>query len=491
MKFPRYLYLLVFLMLAVFVFACLVNKAQYSSLTTDESASYLANVSGSVGDILAVSDSNPNHHPLNSLLMKASASVFGPTELALRLPNLLLFLVYALYAIWLVYALPKRLAIGMFLLLLTHPTMLEYFGLARGYGLGAAFMLAGVYHAYFVLEKRMKLDLWLFHAAFALAVLSHVFFLYAYLAALAGLHLLLYLQQRDSNAPQPSLAGILKAEILPLGLAVLVLFVPVRGMIVSHAMESGVQGGFWETIMLGFAERWWQGFALPPLVVNLIAVLVIGGMLAGILTLVLAVRRREKDLATNYVGLIFTQVLIGLIVLAFVVQHALLGKAFLGGPSLIILFPAFVLQLGLVLHHNRGLFGIGRWSGTAMLALGLLSLSNFVLNAPRDAYRGWPHDAETSYMMGVLERDHEMYAPERRDVQLGGDSLFAPTLNYYRLTRNLDWLAPVNRDGVLLSDDYVYAFDSLWSPPDTTFVAVEHFLQAKTTLWRRPTVPVP
>ena len=491
MKLPRYFYLLIFLMLAIFVFACLVNKAQYSSLTTDESTSYLAHVSGSVGDILAVSDSNPANHPLNSLLMKVFASIFGQTELALRLPNLLLFLVYAVYGIWLVYALPKRLAVGIYLLLLTHPTMLEYFGLARGYGLGAAFMLAGVYHAYFVLEKGKKVDLWLFHAAFALAVLSHVRFLPAYLAAIAGLHLLLYLQQNDSNAHQPGLLGILKAEILPFGLAVLVLFVPVQRMIVSHAVESGGQGGFWETTMVGFAERWWQGFSLPPLLVNLVAVLVGGVMLAGILTLALAVRRREKDIATNYVGLIFTQVLIGLIVLASVVQHALLGQAYLGGPSLIILFPAFALQLGVVLHHNRGLFGEGRWSGWAMLALGLLSLGNFVMNAPRDAYRECAHEAETAYMMGVMAQDHDIHFPEKRGMQLGGNKLFAPTLNYYRLTRKLDWLAPINGDGLLLSDDYVYEFDSLWSTPDTTLVAVEHFRQAKTTLWRRPTLPVP
>jgi Dolichyl-phosphate-mannose-protein mannosyltransferase len=491
MKFPKYVYLLVFLILAVFVFACLVNKAQYSSLTTDESFSYLAYVPSSVGDILACSDSNPANHPLNSLLMKAFASVFGPTELALRLPNLLMFLVYALYGMWLVYTLPKRLAIGVYLLLLTHPTMLELFGLARGYGLGSAFMLAGVYHAYFVLEKGKKVDLWMFHAAFALAVLSHVLFLPAYLAAIAGLHLLLYLQQSDSNAPQPGLLGILKAEILPFGLALLVLFVPVQRMIVSHTMENGGQGGFWETTMLGFAERWWQGFALPPLIVNLIGVLVVGVMLAVILTLVLAVRRKEKNTATKYEGLIFTQVLIWLLIVAFVVEHALFGQNYLGGRSLIILFPPFVLQLGYVLHHNRGIFGDGRWSSWAMLALGLLSLNNFVMNAPRDAYREWAYEAETAYMMGVMENDHDFHFPEKHGIQLGGNKSFEPTLNYYRLTRNLDWLAPVNGDGVLLSDDYVYEFDSLWSPPDTTFVAVENFFQAKTTLWRRQLVAVP
>jgi hypothetical protein len=38
--------------------------------------------------------------------------------------------------------------------------------------------------------------------------------------------------------------------------------------------------------------------------------------------------------------------------------------------------------------------------------------------------------------------------------------LFEPTINFYRETRHLDWLLPVDRNGFSESDDFVYLFEA-------------------------------
>lgn len=72
--------------------------------------------------------------------------LLGSSELALRLPNLLAHVVY-LHASARV-ALKARglvLTVGCFLLLNAHPYLLDFFGLARGYGLACGLMMMSLW----------------------------------------------------------------------------------------------------------------------------------------------------------------------------------------------------------------------------------------------------------------------------------------------------------------------------------------------------------
>ena len=68
-------------------------RAHALSFTHDESLSYLFHASRSYWSVLNEADT-ANNHLLNTLAMKASASLFGTDPLALRLPNLLAHAAY-------------------------------------------------------------------------------------------------------------------------------------------------------------------------------------------------------------------------------------------------------------------------------------------------------------------------------------------------------------------------------------------------------------
>lgn len=90
-----------------------------------------------------------NNHLLNTWLMRQSIGLSGShSELALRFPNVLAFLIYGL-AVWLLL---KHWAKHPFLyftglsLLLFNPYLIDFFSAARGYGLAMAFGLMAVYY---------------------------------------------------------------------------------------------------------------------------------------------------------------------------------------------------------------------------------------------------------------------------------------------------------------------------------------------------------
>ena len=82
------------LCLGALLFSYVFTKANMASFTHDESFTYLNYPHQSFIDIISFNDWYTNNHILNSLFIKYSEQLFGNSELALRLPNLLLLLVY-------------------------------------------------------------------------------------------------------------------------------------------------------------------------------------------------------------------------------------------------------------------------------------------------------------------------------------------------------------------------------------------------------------
>ncbi|MBS4061721.1 MAG: glycosyltransferase family 39 protein, partial [Bacteroidetes bacterium] len=89
-----------------------------------------------------------NNHLLNTWLIRQSTRLSGSnSELALRFPNVLAFLVYGI-AVWLILKPWKNNPLLYFSgcgLLLLNPYMIDFFSLARGYGLALAFGLMAIY----------------------------------------------------------------------------------------------------------------------------------------------------------------------------------------------------------------------------------------------------------------------------------------------------------------------------------------------------------
>ena len=123
-----------------------IIKASVMPISYDEVFSFLHYASQNIRGIMS-DYSFPNNHLLNSILMKYSVFLFGDSELAIRLPAL----IFGIFSCIMLYRISCLLIRGdllrfLFLALsFTHPFILDLHIQARGYSIGMAFSLMGLY----------------------------------------------------------------------------------------------------------------------------------------------------------------------------------------------------------------------------------------------------------------------------------------------------------------------------------------------------------
>lgn len=211
-------YYLLVLVTGVFFLFYISTRANLLSLTHDESSTTNV-VDGSYSDIMFSSSmfGSANNHIANSLLLKKSVELFGWHEWSIRLPNVLSFIVYFLAAVFLAGSLSRnnwvRLA-AVFFLCASH-FILDYFSLARGYGLAVAFEMMSLYlMVQFFSKQRTKLLLFSFLMA-AIASYANFTWLNMYLAQWLVFNLILLLEKKEESLSL-FLKRILQLNIYPL-----------------------------------------------------------------------------------------------------------------------------------------------------------------------------------------------------------------------------------------------------------------------------------
>ncbi len=174
------------------VFLYVVLRAVHVPTFHDEAATFFHYVvSGEFLPSVALWDAN--NHLLNSALSGLAYRLFGPEPLFIRLPNVLGFLVYAFY----LHLITGRIGstairFGVRLAVLMAAFALEFFSMARGYGMSLGFMLGACYHAGIYLEGK-KLGqqaaawLWMWLAVAANLALMNTYLVLLGLTALVWL----------------------------------------------------------------------------------------------------------------------------------------------------------------------------------------------------------------------------------------------------------------------------------------------------------------
>jgi hypothetical protein len=172
------------IVLSTIVFAYIATKATVSSFTHDESFSYLHFISQSFMDIISNQGAYSNNHVLNTLGMKYAEIIFGSSEVSLWLPNLIMLLVFFMYTFLLFRKSDPVLCISVFILMITNTALIDFFGLARGYGMSIGFMIMSLYHLISAYNIDKNKHLILFNVGALLAILSNFTMLSFYCSAL-------------------------------------------------------------------------------------------------------------------------------------------------------------------------------------------------------------------------------------------------------------------------------------------------------------------
>ncbi|MES2761663.1 MAG: hypothetical protein V4677_05630 [Bacteroidota bacterium] len=429
----------------------IIHKAFTVSFTHDEAYTYTHYLHQGFMDIVSYKTPYTNNHILNTVLMKYSEVFFGSSEIALRLPNILAFIVYSLFAVLLLYTHCRKFLLPCYLLLTLNPYLLDFFALARGYGLSIAFLMMSVYYLSRFYISRKTIHLILFNAGAFLAVMSNFSLLNYYVAVLIIHNLLeFYIHKKSYHFFQTN-----KINIVAVIISGMVLYEPLRRISKMNLLDFGGKNGFLEdTVGTAIYSLFYEAH-VPDLYMGILksTILLVVIFTSGLIIFKLA----QKDNLFFRSNTILT--LCNLVLLAIagitILQHLLMGNDYYVHRFALFFYPLFMLNFIFLICFVSQKVSLKIPLLSCYLIVSLL-IYNLYINHNLIYFKDWKQDRPIKNIMQVLVSEHEKQ-PDKQ-IRLGINWLFEPVTNFYRYTWDLKWMNPTHRRGLSKYDDYILIF---------------------------------
>ncbi|RXK59258.1 hypothetical protein ESA94_14045 [Lacibacter luteus] len=332
----------------------LAQRSAALSMTHDESSTTNV-VDGSFTDIMFAANmfGTANNHILNSLLLKFSVQLFGWHEWSIRLPNVLFFLVYYAAAILIVQRITQNrwLQVTGIVLFCTPHFLLDYFSLARGYGMATALEMMSLYFLLLYFAERKQKQLIYSFVLIGLAVYANFTWLNVLLAQWALLNLALLIAEKQ-KLNILLLKPILKANIIPLVttvLLVLLIYKPIGYLNSNNEFKWGSET--WLTSFHSFAVNLHYTHSYFLLhydirIVLLKTVLILLALAAAVLLLQNLFFNKWKNIPVfaRY-SLITAAGMLAILIISTIVQRHLLNTFYIDGRKALLYLPVLLLLL--------------------------------------------------------------------------------------------------------------------------------------------------
>jgi hypothetical protein len=440
--------------LSSFLLVFLFYKINVSSFTHDESFTFNEGYHlSSTKHIFSYKKSFSNNHLLNSYFIKLMTNIPGPnSELKIRFPNFLLFILYLFFA----FKLSKR-NVFTFVLLTTNILLFDLFGLARGYGLGLGFMMAAVYFIINSFKKRQYQNIIFFHSAMLLASLSHFTFLFVYSCIMATYFTMILVQTIFKVNRLKDEIRLLLFNLINILIVLACVRVPVKRMLNNNSFKFVEDSGFYGATLKHYGKIIFQNSELNPtgLLVfqigfSLFVLISVFVICQNLYSLKGAFLNKERQ-SIFFIGLGF------FIPIGLLAQNLILDIRYPVERFLIFMVPIYILAfvhfINLIFRNQQQL------KNGFIIMLSCISLISFVLLQNPKVCGEWEYDRETKFMLlDIKEQMNNKYVDKK--FQIGVDWIFEPTVNFYREQMPLEWLQPCNRDGFLKTDDLYYLFEN-------------------------------
>lgn len=441
----------------VLLFVYAVVRACCVSLTHDEGLTYNLVKDQDYFGFTA------NNHLLNTWCMAIFTSIFGDKELVLRLASILLFAVYLFFSaklflkftrlIFILFAIP---------LVFLNPFVMDFFALARGYGISVGFMMASVYYllrSTFSSEQSTSelVKNFFFSSLFAagalIANLSLVNFYIALLAVYGWDYFLIIRKNKTER-------NLLKFFTV-LGLAGIPLFFSLtRLLVLKEANDLYVGATDFDETISTLIERSSYLMPYPVWFTELLQAFIIYIFPVG---LIITLLRK------NYGGPLFKLgALITLMLLGFEAEHYLFSTLFpIGrtGVYFIPLFGLFLTYLFIQFIENRKANQQNVFLVAGFVICSLPLTLHFFKTMNISQTFEWRYDKHTKeVVMKINEQD--------KNAVLGHNWIFGPSIHYYILSRNLS-VTPVKLEGQGYDQDYIYEFNEQLT--DSSLIPLKEF----------------
>ncbi|MFO7614815.1 MAG: hypothetical protein R6W71_09275 [Bacteroidales bacterium] len=399
----------------------------------------------------------PQDHMINTLMMKWSSVLFSYSEYSMRLPNLLAHLVYIIFSILLLRRLKNdHLLIAGFIMLNFNPYLLDFFSIARGYGLTLAWMMVSLYFTFCFVQTRKIISL-IFAFIFSIIAVLTVYTLLNYFIALTGLVLMMLVLWWVTSGFKLSdyYKRLIFVVLTVVSISVLLLFlkllIPLQRVQSESFIFQSQAANFYTGTIRSIVFRSIYNLQ-SEFTVNLVSYSVLFVYLMALLvTLVLSLKRNIFFLNRL---MFFVLVISFFVLISVTLQYQLFNIRFVQNRWATFVVPLIVLTfIGLIeeLQYGKLLKII---SISVIYVIAGFFILNTVKNCNLSFYLDWKYDASTRKMMQDIYEDSGPN-PEK-DVKLGILWLFEPSVNYYREALQFDWLEKVHKNGYDGEYDYYY-----------------------------------
>lgn len=435
---------------AIALFAYSAWRAHAVDITHDEATTYIQYArQWTYHEAMTRADTAANHL-LNTVAMKAGADLFGPTQLALRWQSLLAHALYLVVGVfWLRrFRSAPVLACG-FVLLNVNPYLLDFFSLARGYGLACAFTLASAVSLFRLVETGRWGFGWLAQLLSALAVLANFSLLHYHAAMIVAFNLYVL-----ASAPTGRAAFVewvckrnVPTAVIAIDLAAIV-WRPLIELLAKKELYFGGTTGFWtdtvQSQIYGFLYDYADpafalpdaigltaGRALPALEWFVIGVLALAGMI-----LLWRVARRRTPMQT---ALPYALALLLVPALATIVLFRINDTRFLMLRTGLFFQVLFMVTATLVAAAALRVPRL-RWaSGSLAMAVCVLIAAHAIGRMNGFYALDWRKQSCTREMIADVDRHRHVYHGGAA-VRLAADWRLDVPVQFYRIAERLDWL---------------------------------------------------
>jgi len=408
----------------------------------------------------------------------------GSREWQLRLPNVIAHILYLAFGLLLLRQLKETASILLgFALLNFNPFLLDFFGLARGYGLALGLSMA----ALFVLREAWQQPNLIRRAALllfslicaSLADLANFTWLNLHLALLAAGLVVLF----DGTRHQVKVdrTSLLCAVVIAGSNAWFIRNLARRIWVLSEQGELYARGqnGFISDTLGSLVDSYFYMQPYPSsFKTAIMAVAIVGFLLAAAVIGYRTCTDRRIS---------FSAVLLVIAVLAVaepIVEHVFLGTEYPVERIALYYVPIAALLAAFAIDEICVTSGATfRLAGSVSCGL-LISGMLFHLYKTENLHHTmtWFYDANTKSAVLEIERLFGGSNTQQK-INIGNDWIFEPSLNYYRTTRHYDWLNPATRNGLDVADkDVIYADAQELENLQGTYSVIQRYPETGTVL---------
>ncbi len=433
------------LSLGVVILSLLLIKAIRMQVTCDEAYTVQTLAPLPVWDLISYKDSYTNNHILNTLLIKALFSIFGMNHSLARVPNIAAFILYFFFCYWFAkrFITEDWVSLLFIVVMTCNPYLLDFFALARGYGLAIGCMMGSIYFLACYLYDKNKRSLVFCLLMSILSVYAQFALLHYYL----GLNLLLVIYHFGYYAQNRNVRQLLYGfSMQAAGLAVLVflIYLPVTAIIRDNQIAYYGTRGFWQDTIssLLFHSIYAQGyFSDKTLDVFKNLTLVLFGVI--ILYFLGHLIKKHFLIVQKAYPSVLAFSLFVCTALSVILQFHLLGNQYVNDRTALFFYPLLAMMIPIVavwsfeVRKNLGVF--------VTLLFIVFSLNHVKRSYSFNFYREWWYDVHTYEILDFLKSEYDK-SDKLQPIRFNMTWMFNPSFTYHREKGNMTWIAPLRYD---------------------------------------------